>query len=69
MTFFCRALAAALIKQKLSRVVTVSVAVWIGGRSENKETGPLDVNCLLAVLNLSFEVQQNCGMCYQNSNR
>ena len=60
------------MKRKFSRVVTVSVAVLIG-HSENKETGPLDVNCLLVVrvLNFSFEVQQNhCGMlCRKTLNR
>ena len=54
------------LKRKFSRVITVAVAVVGIGRSKNKETGQLDVNCLLAVRvhNLSFEVQQNyCGMC------
>ena len=37
-----------MMKRKFSRMVTVSVAVWIG-RLENKETGPLYVNYLLAV--------------------
>ena len=48
-----------LLKRKFSGVVNVSVDVGIGG-SKNKETGQLDVNCLLAVqvqeqaLNLFF---------------